>query len=76
MSDWAKYYEDINNLYKQRENLRRIYDHYDEKLEKFIKNRDEKAFKKIPETQQEVAKFDRVLFFKNFFPIFLDKLKH
>lgn len=60
MSDWTKYYEDINNLYKQRENLRRIYDHYDEKLEKFIKNRDEKAFKKIPETQQEVAKFDRV----------------
>ena len=64
MSEWNKYYEDINNLYKQRENLRKIYDHYDEKLEKFIKIRDEKAFKKITESHQEIEKFDRVFFLK------------
>ncbi len=60
MTDWAKYYEELNLLYKQREEIRRKYDHYDEKLEKIIKSRDEKAFKKIPETQQDLAKFDRV----------------
>ena len=60
MSDWNKYYEDINNLYKQRENMRRIYDHYDEKMEKFIKIKEEKAFRNANETQQEIAKFERV----------------
>jgi uncharacterized coiled-coil DUF342 family protein len=65
MVDWNKYYEDINNLYKQRENLRKIYDHYDEKLEKFIKIRDEKAFKKIPETTHDIEKFERVNIFFN-----------
>jgi hypothetical protein len=62
MSDWNKYYEDINNLQKQRENMRRIYDHYDEKMEKFIKIRDEKAFKNVNETQPELTKFARVLY--------------
>ncbi len=61
MSDWNKYYEDINNLYKQRDNMRRVYDHYDEKMEKFIKIRDEKAFKNIQETQTELTKFERVI---------------
>lgn len=63
MQDWNKYYDDINNLYKQRENLRRIHDHYDEKLEKIIKVRDEKAFKRQNETEKEIIKFDRVILF-------------
>lgn len=62
MNDWGKYYEDINNLYKQRENMRRIYDHYDEKMEKFIKIKEEKAFKNVQESQVELAKFERVNF--------------
>lgn len=62
MSDWGKYYEDINNLHKQRENMRRIYDHYDEKMEKFIKIRDEKAFRNVNETQAELTKFGRVFY--------------
>jgi len=61
MTDWNKFYEEINDLYKQRDNLRKIYDHYDEKFEKFIRSRDEKAFKKIAETQLEIQKFDRVI---------------
>ena len=60
ISEWNKYYEDINNLYKQRENMRRIYDHYDEKMEHFIKIRDEKVFRNTQEAHSEITKFDRV----------------
>lgn len=63
MNDWNKYYEDINNLYRQRENMRRIYDHYDQKMEKFIQIRDEKAFRNVQENQTELVKFERVIFF-------------
>lgn len=62
MNEWSKFYEDINELCKQRDNLRRIYDHYDEKMEKLIKARDEKAFRKMQETQSDITKFDRVKF--------------
>jgi len=60
MSDRNKSYEDINNLYKQRENIRKIYDHYDEKFEKLIKIREDKTLKSVFETTAEVAKFERV----------------
>ena len=37
--NWGKSLDDINDLHRQRENLRKIYDHYDEKMEKIVKQR-------------------------------------
>lgn len=52
---------------KQRENLRKTYDHYDEKMEKIVKHRFEKVNKGISETPSDEKKFERV----NIFLIFL-----
>lgn len=64
INNWGKSLDDINALHKQREDLRKIYDHYDEKMEKMVKERFEKANKKIPETSTEEKKFERVKLIK------------
>jgi hypothetical protein len=51
---------DINELHKQRENVRKTYDHYDEKMEKIVKQRFEKAKRGQVDTPTEEKKFDRV----------------
>jgi hypothetical protein len=40
--------------------LRRLYDHYDEKFEKLVIIRNEKAYKGIMENPKETERFDRV----------------
>ena len=61
IQNWGESLTDINDLHKQRENLRKIYDHYDQKMEKIVKHRFEKANKQMPETTTEESKFDRVI---------------
>lgn len=50
-------------LLRQREDQKRMYDHYDEKLEKMIKQRVEKSSKNLSETEKEALWHERV---KNF----------
>ncbi len=58
--EWDKLFEEAKVNVMQRETLRRIYDHYDEKFEKLVKIRNEKAQKNIPESKNETDRFDRV----------------
>ena len=44
----------------EREEKRKVYDHYDEKMEKFVINRTDKIKKKIPETKKEIELYERV----------------
>lgn len=60
--EWDKHFTEAKNNVTQREDFRRKYDHYDEKLEKIVKNRNDKTFKGISETQKEIDLFDRVTF--------------
>lgn len=59
-SEWDKLFEEAKKAVAQREETRRAYDHYDEKLEKLVKNRNEKMQKGIGETPKEIERFDRV----------------
>jgi hypothetical protein len=58
--EWDKLFEEAKNNLNQREALRRIYDHYDEKFEKLVRLRNEKAHRNIADTQKETERFDRV----------------
>ncbi len=60
IQNWEKSLNDIDQLYVEREKLRKLYDHYDNKVEKLVKKRFEMINKKITETLQEEKKFDRV----------------
>ena len=57
---WDKYFEDARGNILTRDNYRRTYDHYDGKMEKLVKIRNEKLYKGIQETQKEIEQFDRV----------------
>jgi len=57
---WDKYFEDARSNILTRDNYRRTYDHYDEKMEKLVRIRNEKLYKGIQETQKEIEQFDRV----------------
>jgi hypothetical protein len=58
--EWDKLFEEAKTNINNREALRRIYDHYDDKFEKLVRIRNEKAYKNIAETQKETEKFNRV----------------
>ena len=58
--EWDKLFEEAKINIIQRETLRRIYDHYDEKFEKLVKTRNDKSQKNIPESKNETERFDRV----------------
>ncbi len=60
IQNWEKSLNDIDQLYVEREKLRKLYDHYDRKMEKLVRKRFEMINKKITETLQEEKKFDRV----------------
>jgi hypothetical protein len=60
IQNWEKSLNDIDQLYVEREELRKLYDHYDRKMEKLVRKRFEMINKKITETLQEEKKFDRV----------------
>lgn len=47
------------NLFK-REEARKVYDHYDEKMEELVKERNEKLARHVQENVEDIEKFDRV----------------
>ena len=57
--EWDKIFNDVQNGLQKREEARKIYDHYDEKMEKLVKERNEKLAKKIQEDEKDIAKFNR-----------------
>jgi hypothetical protein len=58
--EWDKLFDEVRVNINQRETLRRVYDHYDEKFEKLVKVRNEKAMRNIQEVPKEIECFDRV----------------
>ena len=60
IQNWEKSLNDIDQLYVEREKLRKFYDKLDFKMEKLVRKRFEMINKKITETLQEEKKFDRV----------------
>ncbi len=58
--DWHLFFNDAKTQINKREQLRKTYDHYDEKLEKLCKIKQEKMRKNQMETQKEADKFKRV----------------
>lgn len=59
-SEWDKLFDEAKKSVALREECRRTYDHYDEKLEKLVKIRGEKVQRGQNETPQEIESFDRV----------------
>jgi uncharacterized coiled-coil DUF342 family protein len=59
-SEWDEIYSKIKITFDEREEKRKKFDHYDEKIEKLIENKRNKILKKIPETNKDVELFDRV----------------
>ena len=57
--EWDKIFNDVQNGLQKREEARKIYDHYDEKMEKLVKERNEKLQKKIDENIKDIEKFER-----------------
>lgn len=62
-SEWDQIFSKIKTSYDERENKRKIFDHYDEKMEKLIKNKAEKVNKHIPETKKDIELYERVIIF-------------
>ena len=58
-SEWDKLFNEVKQNMTKREEARQIYDHYDEKMEKLVKERNEKLAKKIQEDEKDIAKFNR-----------------
>jgi len=54
---WGADNESIKKLIEERENFRRIYDHYDSKIESLLKKRETKKEK---DSKEGLAKFERV----------------
>lgn len=59
-NDWEKLYSEVNQHLHQREENRQVYDHYDEKMEKLVRSRNDKLAKNHNESQKEIEKFERV----------------
>lgn len=57
---WDELYAEVKACINQREELRRTYDHYDEKLEKLVKLRNEKLAKNSEEKPSDITEFERV----------------
>lgn len=71
-SEWSQMFAKAKTLLHQREEKRKDFDHYDEKLEKIYKSRMEKMRKNQNVTNKEAELLERVLIFKQKF-YFLDK---
>lgn len=59
-NEWDKLHNEVNQLLHQREESRQVYDHYDEKMEKLVRNRNDKLARHHNESQKEIDKFERV----------------
>jgi hypothetical protein len=62
-AEWDKYFEEARINLLTRENYRRTYDHYDEKMEKLVRIRNDKMYRGIQETPKEIDHFDGVNLF-------------
>jgi hypothetical protein len=58
--DWERNFDDAKKNIAMREEFRRTYDHYDEKLEKLVKSRQDKATRGVRESDKEIQQFERV----------------
>jgi hypothetical protein len=65
-TEWDKIFEDSKINVALREQNRRIYDHYDEKLEKLVRIKNDKINRNIPETAIEIEMFNRVNYINKF----------
>jgi len=59
-SEWDQIFTKIKTSFDERENKRKTYDHYDEKMEKLIRNKTEKINKNIPEAKKDIELYERV----------------
>lgn len=64
--EWEKLYSELSSYLPRREEARKCYDHYDEKMEQLVKDRNNKLAKRQQENIDEVEKFDRVNFLLKF----------
>ncbi len=60
---WDAQYQEVISALAKRESARKDYDHYDQKMEEQVKQRNIKLLKNQHETQKEVEYFDRVLYY-------------
>ncbi len=57
--EWKKKFTEVQNSLINREETRKVYDHYDEKMEKLVKERNNKLSKGENEDIKDIEKFDR-----------------
>ena len=57
-SNWESQFLEVENDLKKRLELRKTYDHYDEKMEKLVKERNTKFNKGKEESESEIQKFE------------------
>jgi hypothetical protein len=62
--DWQLFFNDAKTQINKREQLRKTYDHYDEKLEKLYKSKQERIKKNQMDTQKEMDLLKRVKMLK------------
>jgi len=60
--EWVNHFREVQAFISKREEARRRYDHYDEKLENMLKTRAEKALKGVNEQTKELEFYGRVFF--------------
>lgn len=58
--DWMKMLEDVKQSIKERERLRLIHDHYDDKIENYVKRRNRHLEKNQQESASFIEAFERV----------------
>lgn len=56
---WVSSFQEVDELLKKRVEARKTYDHYDEKMEKLVKERNEKLSKGKKESAKDVETFER-----------------
>jgi hypothetical protein len=60
VNDWHLLFADVKNQLTKRDTLRKTYDHYDEKLEKLYRTKQDKFKKNLNETNKEIELLTRV----------------
>lgn len=61
--DWSRNLEEVKKNIKERERLRLIHDHYDDKIESYVKRRNKHLEKHTTETSTFIEGFERVYFY-------------
>jgi hypothetical protein len=61
-TSWHVLHGEVHQAITKRNELRKTYDHYDQKLEKNLKTRNNKFENDLPESQEDLNYFERVYF--------------